>query len=437
MSVIGLVCLRCSKKEEKLAEKIIETIKKALKNTTVKNGIWMYALQFFNVVIPVVTIPYITRTLGAGKYGLFSIAVNIINYLQVIVEYGFSMSGSRKIALQKEDDSRLFSKILQCRLILLLVCIGISGVYIFIKRDNVELCICEALLLLAIVGYCMDMSWFFQGKQDMKYITIINVAGRTASMILIFFLVKGPSDLLLYCILFSISPFLSGILGMIICIRKFHLRLLKVKFEEIRKELEDGWYVFTSQFSAKVYGVVGITFLGMFAAAEEVGVYSAINKIPNTLILIWVPIGQVLYPVTSKKFNESWDTGRKFVKQARKIIVPAIALVSLFFGVFSKQIVSLLFGAEYAEKSYWVIPLLIWMIFSIENGFNGVQTLLASGNDKSYSKCFQIGVVFTVVTHFLLIFLFKGEGAPFALLISEMFLTLLLRREIKKINDRM
>ena len=414
-----------------MAEKIIETIKKALKNTTVKNGIWMYALQFFNVVIPVVTIPYVTRVLGAGKYGVFSIALNLINYFQVIVEYGFSMSATRKIALGKQDESNLFSTVLQSRFLLFCFCIVISAVYMLFKRDDKELCLCLLLLLLTICGNCMDMSWFFQGKQDMKFIAIINVIGRTVSMVLTLVLVKEPSDILLYCVLYSVSPFLSGILGIIISVNKYNLHLQRATFDEIRRELEDGWYVFTTQFASKVFGAVGITFLGLFAAAEEVGVYSAIIKIPNTLVLIWVPVSQVLYPVSSKKFNESWNTGKDFVHQMRKYILPLIVFVVAVVIIFSKQIVGFLFGPEYMPKFYWLIPQLIYMIMAVENSFNGIQTLLASGNDKRYSKCFQFGVGFTVAVNFIFIFLFKGDGAACAPLVSEIFLNILLRREIR------
>lgn len=418
-----------------MGENVIESIKKMLKNTSVKNGIWMYIYHFLNAIVPMMTIPYITRVLGAGKYGVFSIAVNVINYLQVIVEYGFSLSGTRKIAMEKEDDSKLYSTVIQSRLFLFSICILISVVYIFINRSKAEVCQCLTVLLLAICGYCLESNWFFQGKQDMKWITIINIAARTVSTILIFLLVKEASDILIYCVLFSISPLISGILGVIISVTKYKLRLQRVKFAEIWNELKDGWYVFTTQFSTKVFGVVGITFLGIFAVEQEVGIYSAINKIPNTLIMAWTPVSQVIYPIASKKYSESWRTGVLFVNRVRKYILPITILASAVVAVFSNRIVAILFGAEYADKSYWVIPLLVWMNLSINNGFVGVHTLLASGHDKKYSKCFQIGVAFTVMINFLLIVLFHGDGAAFAPMTAELFLYFLLRAEVRKCNE--
>lgn len=414
------------------AASFVEKIKSMLEKTVVKNGIWMYLYYFFNSVFSLLIVPYITRVLGAAEFGVFSIAVNIINYLQVLVEYGFTMSASRKVALGKEDDSRLFSVVIQSRMLLLAVSILISGIYILINIANQELCLCVLVLLMTLCGYSLQTDWFFQGKQDMKFITILCIVSRSVTMVLIFLLVKGPADILVYCLLFSLTPLLSGILGVLIARKKYQIRFRKVSFAEIWKELQDGWYVFTTQLSSKVFGAIGVTFLGIFAAESEVGIFSAILKIPNTLILCWVPISQVIYPVSSKKFNEAWTVGRSFVTRLRNTILPLFVILSAAVCLFSRQVVSVLFGAEYSVKAYWVIPLLLWMNLSIFNAFTGVQTLLASGNDKKYSKCFQVGVAFTVMANFLLIYFFKGDGAAFAPPISEFFLSILLLREIRK-----
>ena len=82
-------------------------IKKILKRKSVKNGAWLYLLQIFNTVVPLLTLPYITRILGAKQYGIFSIAINVIGYYQVVVEYGFAMSATRKVALSDKNSDSL------------------------------------------------------------------------------------------------------------------------------------------------------------------------------------------------------------------------------------------------------------------------------------------------------------------------------------------
>ena len=59
---------------------MIDVFRKVIKSKAAKNGMWLYVLQLFNTVIPLLTLPYITRILGATEYGNFSVTYNIIGY---------------------------------------------------------------------------------------------------------------------------------------------------------------------------------------------------------------------------------------------------------------------------------------------------------------------------------------------------------------------
>lgn len=414
-------------------------IRDMLNKKAVKNGMWLYLLQIFNTVVPLLTLPYITRILGAKQYGVFTIAVNIIGYYQVIVEYGFAMSATRKVALAENSSdslSKTFSSVLFSRCILTISCFGITAVYILLNRRQLSQCLCLMILMLTLLGNCIQLNWLFQGMQQMKFITIVSVISRSFTVIMTFAFVKSIEDLYLYCLLYAVSPVISGVLGLIFAKKCFQIHLVKVNFNDILSEMKSGWYVFTTQLSSKVFGAIGITFLGIFASNEEVGIYSAIQKIPNILILAWTPITQVLYPISSQKYSKSFDEGKKFVKTMERVFVPLFLAVAVICSLLSKIMVNIAFGQEYAAKFYWMIPMLLWMVVAIYNNFTGIQTLLASGHDREYSRCFQTGVVITVVMNFLLVVLLKGDGTCIAPLLSEIVLGMMLKKEIKKLERK-
>lgn len=411
-----------------------------LEKKIIKNGIWMYLLQFFNTIVPLLTLPYITRILGTSKYGLFSIVINILGYYQVIVDYGFDLSATRKVALlsknkQYEKLSYIFSSVLSARMFLNIMCWFISLCMCFFIKDNMQV-VCLFIVLLSLFGNCIQLNWLFQGLEEMKFISIINIFVRGVSVILIFLTVKTQADLFLYCMLYSFSPICSGLMEIILARCLYKIKFVPISIKNIVSELKEGWYVFTTQLSSKVFGSIGITFLGIFALKSEVGIYSAIHKIPNIMMLGWIPIGQVLYPLSSKKMNNSFENGKLFVRKMRLIFVPIFLLFALIVCVFSKQIVSFAFGTDYIERYYWVFPLLGWLVVSIDNNFTGVQMLLGGGYDKEYSACFQKGVICTIILNFVLIYLFQGNGASIAPLMSELYLGMLLRNKIREINNR-
>ena len=122
-------------------------------NKTVINGIYLYILQFFNTIIPLVTLPYITRVLGKSQYGAFNKILNYIVYLQAIVEYGFTLSGSRKISLASSDEERcrIRSSIIYSRVLLsvicMLICFGLS-----FTLNGYEQRLCLAIMFSIVVS---------------------------------------------------------------------------------------------------------------------------------------------------------------------------------------------------------------------------------------------------------------------------------------------
>lgn len=404
-----------------------------LKSKALKNGVWMYLLQFFNAVVPLLTLPYITRILGTIHFGNFSIALNIVTYLQVLVEYGFGMSATRKVAVNNTDNiNRLFTAVFGSRLLLLLISLIIVLPYLFINK-NTEIRLCIIVLMTCLIGYCFQTNWIFQGLEEMQFISIFSIISRVISVIAIFVFVNSASDVLLYSFLFSVAPLLSGIIGFSTVIIKFGIRLTRIGYKDILSELKDGFYVFTTQMSSKVFSAIGITFLGLFATSAEVGVYSAIQKITNIMILAWTPIAQVLYPISSKHLCNDYQQGKRYILSIRNKVVPVFIVLAIMVGLFSKKIISLAFGQEYLIFWYWIIPLLIWLVLAINNNFLGIQILLGSNHDKEYSSSFQIGVLVTVVLNFILILLFKGNGASIAPALSELFLAFMLSKKIRDI----
>lgn len=415
-------------------------IKELAANRGVRNGLWMYLLQAFNTIIPLLTLPYVTRVLGAEGYGYFSIAFNIIGYYQVLVDYGFDMSATRKVAIGKDSLAVLdksFSCVLTCRIVLLLVCCAVSIPYCLLNDPFSLQSSCLAVMLVSVLGSALQQTWVFQGMQDMKYISLANISGRIVSTACVFLFVCSQSDILLYCLLYSISPVISGLFGIILTGLKYGVRFHICKLTDLAKEFRDGFFVFTTQLSSKVFSSIGITILGLMSTPDVVGIYSAIHKIPNVMTLAWSPISQVLYPISSRHMSRGVEEGLAFVTRMRVLFLSIFGALALMISLTSKTVVSFLYGDAYAAYSYWVVPLLAWLVVGINNNFLGIQTLLACGRDKEYSRCFQVGVIATVILNFALIALFGGTGAAVAPLLSELVLSILLSRSVSRMKSQL
>ena len=193
---------------------ISKVIKQLTTSKLIKNGFWLFVLQVFNTVVPMFTLPYITRILGPSGYGDFSLALNWILYLQVIVEYGFGYWGARKIATSgREELQKIYSSIITARIALMIFSFAAMCLVYMLSGKEYTHFVCMCILFSMVIGVAFQLTWLFQGMQDMKYITLINAVSRLVSVILIFLMVKRSTDVYLYCFLYSFTFILSAIIA--------------------------------------------------------------------------------------------------------------------------------------------------------------------------------------------------------------------------------
>ena len=417
---------------------MIDVFRKVIKSKAAKNGMWLYVLQLFNTVIPLLTLPYITRILGATEYGYFSVAYNLIGYFMVVVEYGFHMSGARKASLVKNIGELYvtFTSIIIARLFLCLICFVCAAVYSLFFIESAKNTLCLLLLFFIPLGMVLQQNWLFQGLQQMKYITIASVIARLLSLVCIFMFVRDENDLAVYCICYSLTTVVIGVVETVLAITKLNMRVVRIKLSDIINELKSGWYVFTTALSSKVFSAFGITVLGFLSTEYSVGIYSAIYKIPQMVLLLWNPVSQVMYPINSKRMTESYRNGRIYVKKLEKLIVPVFAVGLFFVSILSKWGVKIAFGLEFADYYYIVFPLLLWVLFGIINNFSGIQILLAGGYSKEYSQCFMIGVLLNIALNIAFVWLFDMIGAAIAAATSELIFGILLYIQVRRLDNR-
>ncbi|HHP0238096.1 TPA: oligosaccharide flippase family protein, partial [Escherichia coli] len=78
-----------------------------VKKKLLKNFFSLSMLQGLNYLIPIITMPYLFRTLGPYYFGVLAIATAAINYLVVITDYGFNFIATKDISVNRENKEKL------------------------------------------------------------------------------------------------------------------------------------------------------------------------------------------------------------------------------------------------------------------------------------------------------------------------------------------
>lgn len=414
-----------------------QRIKEIWDSKPVRNGLWLYVLQIVNTAMPLITLPYITRVLGASQYGIFSSALNLVCYFQVIVEYGFNLSAARKVSIATDNAeiSRIYTCVMVSKLLLCGVTFFLMILMMFVfDVDHVQM-ICMLILYLMVLGAAMQQTWLFQGLQVMKYITIVSLISRMISLGLIFSLVRRAEQVYLYCWLYSLVFLLMGIFSLLVVNMRLGIYCQNFMLKDLLTEIKDGWYLFTTSAMTSIFSGIGVTVLAFTSTHQNVGIYSAIQKIPVMMSMLYAPIGIAIFPNLGKYFLESFEIGVSKVKKISKYVIICVIFISLLIILNSRFLIFKLYGSEYASHSRLLIPLIGWMALSILNNLLGVQILVASGHQREYSVSFRLGV-------FAMIFLNVCLGASgsmvnvaLAAMVAEFVLTAALMYQINKIIE--
>ena len=151
------------------------------KRTLIENFFSLYFLQLASYVLPLITLPYLVRVLGPEKFGLIAFAQAFIQYFMLLTDFGFNLSATREISIHREDKnkiSRIFVSVFIVKLLLLLIAAIIIAIIVnsFDKFSSDK--IVFYLTSLSIIGWVMFPQWFFQGIENMKFVTLFNISAK-------------------------------------------------------------------------------------------------------------------------------------------------------------------------------------------------------------------------------------------------------------------
>lgn len=408
-----------------------------LKSRLFKNMSWLFILNFANTLIPYFTFPYITRVLLPQGYGMISFALSFIAYFQTFIDYGFNLTGVRKIAEEENNPaelSKIYTTILSTKFLFFIISIPIILISIKLNSSLYEARKIIYIFIFIALSNVLMPTWLFQGLQKVKYMTIISLSIRTLFLISVFTLVKSPSDVVLYCVLYSASFVIIGVISLIFIRNNMKIRFSKTNLSLIKDMVIDGFYVFTSSAIISVIGTTGVFVLGLFSSSEIVGYYAGIQKINQVITMAFYPIGQALFPYISNKYSISFKSGYNVIIKISKLLIPIFMLVTMIIIFLRKPIVNIVLGKSYIEHSNILIILSFGPLFSIISNFLGTQILVASGHVKEYSRAFLKCVGIYVGLYFVLGYMFSMWGVASARIIGDIASLLFLYFEVRKIE---
>lgn len=374
----------------------MKNLKNSIANnkSLVENFSYLSLLQVFNLVLPLLTYPYLIRVLGVATYGKIIFAQAIISYFVIFVGFGFNISATKEVSIHRDDKSKL-SEIVSSVLIIkiLIFCISLIillPILFFFKEASENKTLYLTTLWMCIYEIVFPV-FYFQGIEKMKYSSLISVIVRCVFVILIFVFIHSESDYMYVPILNLLGAFLVGVSSIYFIFYSHKLRFYFPKLKVLKIYFNESIPIFLSNVSGQIYVNSNKVLIGLFLGMTEVSYYDMGDKILN---ILKIPQGILSQTVFSKI---SRDKNIVFIKKifSYSLILNVVLFLLLF--AFSDFIIVTL-GGQQMLPSKWVVRILglTLPIVAISNIF-GILVLIPFGFNKLFLRIIMFsGIIFII-----------------------------------------
>ena len=403
----------------------------------VKNISSLFGIKAASYIIPLITIPYLVRTLGVEGYGYLGFSLAIVQYFVLMVNYGFDLSATSSVA--KANNNKIFISEIFWNIIFIRVVASFFGLcVIFVASFFIDSVFKLLPILLScyitVIGVALFPQWLFQGKEQLGAISIARILLQFTTIPLLLFFVNNKNDVWQAALISSI-PFLGiAIIGIYIIIKREWIDWVKPTWFGVKYQIIDGWHIFISTAAISLYTSSVTLVLGVISGPISVGYFSAADKLIKAAIGVYGTISNAFYPRINAEVEKDKSQAIKLIINVSKLLILIAILVSLSIFFMSNWVTEILFGPDFIITSD-IIKILSCLPFviSLSNIF-GILILIPFGYKKQFSRVLIISGLSSLVLLFPLVYLFSEYGAAISVLITEIIVTLFMGFSVKKIK---
>lgn len=278
-------------------------IKSKLKSPMAINFISLALLQGVNYLLPLLSFPFLFRVLGVERWGLVTFGYSLMQYFVMFTDFGFNLSATKYISEHRNDLQKINSYLNSAMIGRFILC-GISLAILLALISYFDKFSTESIFYLLyfgiILGNVMFPMWFFQGMENMKYITVFNIVAKSLSFIPFFIFIRKPEDYIYVPIFYSIGFVLAGIVSLFIVYFKMGMKWYFTSISQISSSLKDSSAYFLARASTSLFTTSNSFLLGLVCGNTMVGYYSAAEKLYQAYNQLLSPFTGVLFPHIAK-----------------------------------------------------------------------------------------------------------------------------------------
>ena len=385
-----------------------------MRNTS-KNFLLNIVYQLFTFIIPLITIPYISRILGVEKIGIYSYTYSIVYYFILAAMLGINNYGSREIAKTTNNKSLMSKKFLEIyylQLIMSLIMIILySSIVLLFDFKYKSIMFIQGIYLISCA---FDINWLFFGLERFKITISRNIIIKIISLFLIFILIKSPDDLYLYTFIMASATLISQ-LYLWIYVKKI-IEYKKVKIKGVFSHFRQCLVLFIPVVAYSIYRVMDKTMIGLLSSVVELGFYENAEKIINIPMALVTALGTVMMPHMSKINDKEFENN---IVYSFKLCFFLLFPISIGLLIVANDFSITFFGESFSKSAIIIRALIATIIFGGITNIIRTNYLIPKSKDKIYVTSTILGAIINLVLNLIFIYRLGSLGACIGTVVTE------------------
>ena len=373
----------------------------------------LLSLNFANLILPILMIPYLVSTLGTENYGVIAYHQYISILFLIIFDAGFQLYAVSVVTKYKNNKKKLSQLSTAALIIKFSLLLFFSTLIIILFKANQDTKGYDKLLtaLYFINAFILSILpiWLFQGLDKAKLLVLPVVISKLLSLIFVVIFVKTSEQIYLI-------PLIQIFNSLGVYIYSLHLLKNQVSFAKpklvfIKLHLFRSLQIYWSRLLAIITLIFSPLIIQNVAGFSGVAVYSIAEKILN---LLRIPFDVAANSIHSSLANAKHNINHRSL--LRKFLIAGILITSLIF--LGAKIASIfLINTKYYE---YLLPIAIFSLALIPisvHTYLGLNILILSQYRNTMSLTNLYGYTFYFLFLILCIY-FNVKGYLFVIFAS-------------------
>ena len=390
----------------------------------VKNFLYNVSYQLLVIILPLITVPYVSNILGAEGIGNYAFTYANMQYFVIFGMVGISLYGTRQIAYVRENKENLkntFYSIYTLQLITTTISFVLYLIFtlVFNNGDYKWLYIVQGINIIASMA---DISWLFMGLEQFKKTVVRNTIVKLVSLASIFIFVKSSNDTVIYTLILALSALIGNLTFWFYVAKAIGFKSIKIS--GLNLHLKASLALFIPQIAIQIYVLLDRTMLGTITDTIQVGFYENSQKIVKIVLTLVTAIGTVMMPKIANTVASGDMKKVKYYIKNSFFFVSALS-IPLMFGLMgvAPELSPWFFGNNFVGiEKLIVISSLIILAISWSNVL-GMQLLVPLNKTKEFTISVTSGAIINFILNLVLIKRVGATGACISTIIAEFTVT--------------